>query len=368
MLAGGGNQPSRLGLRGRWRVPSRPRGYGCGAAASRVARFEEGRHGGRRTGCDAGRHRRLGDDPGSDRLGPSRTSDPARAWRSTTSCWDSCRDRPERGRRRGVVAASWTSRCRAIPGTWTWTALGVVRRSRSSTNWRQSITTWQGALQNEDAFQAMLADGEPAVDPALEHAWSDWRAQALRTGPVPGCAGELPPFRRVHWPWTAFDNKFAKCSAMVGLDKSTFKLVLRNQRGNWAAKVDLSRRGLDSVPPLPRDMKVLIMSRNPVRDWRNLPAGLVVLHARSYEYGAVALDLASRTAGPGRIRQPLEEFEGCISLRGWCTWISDAMGWALFLFFPALSGSWSSTAIRLASCRTACPGASTPASMCRTMP
>ncbi|CAM3778167.1 NEL domain-containing protein [Bordetella sputigena] len=146
-----------------------------------------------------------------------------------------------------------------------------------------------GILQNGDPFLDLFTDGGPRLDPQLEQAWSAWIAR----GEAGGSRTVVQPdgSTRVYTPreWTVLDlrRQLQELRCYGGLDRSTFKSLLRHAHGRWSAKVDLSRRGLDSVPPLPRDIKVLSLSGNPIRDWSHLPEGLTALYAERTEMTAL---------------------------------------------------------------------------------
>jgi Leucine-rich repeat (LRR) protein len=138
-----------------------------------------------------------------------------------------------------------------------------------------------GLLQNYEPFGLMLAESEPALDAGLEQAWTNWLEQDpnRESYPAPqggGDASTLTPRQRAV---NELRTRLREMLCYGGLDKSTFKSLLRNQHGRWAMRIDLSHRGLDSVPPLPGDTQTLIMSHNHVRDWSNLPAELTTLRA-----------------------------------------------------------------------------------------
>jgi hypothetical protein len=139
-----------------------------------------------------------------------------------------------------------------------------------------------GLLQNEDPFASILDIGAPALDPKLEQAWWTWLEQDPDRGPDgawPG-RGEYESFvtpRELTVNYLRTQLQEMHCYG--GLLASTLKAVLKNETNRFHTRINLSRRGLDSVPPLPRDTEVLIVSHNPVREWGNLPDGLRSLHA-----------------------------------------------------------------------------------------
>jgi hypothetical protein len=172
-----------------------------------------------------------------------------------------------------------------------------------------------GILQNEEPFEALLAAGEPALGATLEEAWSAWasRNPAARTS-VQGQAEEYAPvvtLRDLAVSYLRTQLREMRCYG--GLDKWTFKALLWNEARNWHSRINLSRRGLDSVPPLPPDITSLVISHNPITDWRNLPPGLKVLHAEATEMrtlpanlskGLIELNVANNVLGGATLRFP----------------------------------------------------------------
>ncbi|CAM3846168.1 NEL-type E3 ubiquitin ligase domain-containing protein [Bordetella bronchialis] len=138
-----------------------------------------------------------------------------------------------------------------------------------------------GLLHNDDPFDAMLARGEPSLDPGLEQAWSEWMAQDPQAGGNLDARATDAALTPRELTVLYLQARIREMRCYGGLDRSTLKAVLRNQRGRWEMKLNLSHRGIDSIPPLPRDTAVLNVSSNPIRDWTRLPARLTVLDAEA---------------------------------------------------------------------------------------
>ncbi|CAM3741555.1 NEL-type E3 ubiquitin ligase domain-containing protein [Bordetella flabilis] len=150
-----------------------------------------------------------------------------------------------------------------------------------------------GLLQNEEPFETLLAAGEPALDASLEQAWSAWTSRQPDAGTqAQGQAARYTPvvtLRDLAVSYLRTQLREMRCYG--GLDKWTLKSLLWNEAGSWHSRINLSRRGLDSVPPLPADITSLALSHNPITDWRNLPPGLKVLHAEGTEMTALPANL-----------------------------------------------------------------------------
>jgi Leucine-rich repeat (LRR) protein len=150
-----------------------------------------------------------------------------------------------------------------------------------------------GLLQNEEPFATLLAAGEPALDESLEQAWSAWMSRS----PAPGSWGQgaeqgyvpVVTIRELAVSYLRTQLREMRCYG--GFDKWTFKALLWNETGEWHSRINLSHRGLDSVPPLPDDITSLVISHNPITDWRNLPSGLKVLHAERTEMKTLPANL-----------------------------------------------------------------------------
>ncbi|CAM3778126.1 NEL domain-containing protein [Bordetella sputigena] len=149
-----------------------------------------------------------------------------------------------------------------------------------------------GVLQNDGPFDDMLARNDPPIDARLEQAWVDWIAgnsHGGQRGPDALTTETALTQREATVLYLRGQIREMRCYG--GLDKSTFKAVLRNQRGRWDMKLNLSHRGLDSIPPLPRDTRVLNVSNNPIRNWSALPDGLTVLDAEATGLSALPANL-----------------------------------------------------------------------------
>ncbi|AOB32117.1 hypothetical protein AKI39_17455 [Bordetella sp. H567] len=150
-----------------------------------------------------------------------------------------------------------------------------------------------GVLQNEDPFQALLAQGGPPLDERLESAWTGWLAQdphePSRTAAVAGRPSDFMSPRESVVAYLRQQLREMRCYG--GLDRTALKALLRNQYGRAHVRLNFSHRGLDSIPPLPGDTKALNVSNNPIRDWSNLPAGLGFLYAEGTGMSALPPNL-----------------------------------------------------------------------------
>ncbi len=127
-----------------------------------------------------------------------------------------------------------------------------------------------GLLQNEEPFQSLLATGKPALHPALEKAWAVWLGAGSGKNVPADCdfaatGGGLS------------SNAVARDLLLRRADQSGLATLLMDGKGRVGARINLSHRSLDSVPPLPSDTKVLILAHNSIQDWTHLPEGLAVL-------------------------------------------------------------------------------------------
>jgi Leucine-rich repeat (LRR) protein len=163
-------------------------------------------------------------------------------------------------------------------------------------------------VRPERVFGTLLEQGRPALDPALEAAWSRWLEAEEQAG-RPDAAAAIHRLRE--------QLREARCYG--GLDKLTLRKVLKDaadpgwwsglhshpragarRRGSlvlrtdaastsrgeqerssapYGLQVNLSRAmrtdtKLHSVPPMPDDVHVLHLGRNAITDWRNVPKGL----------------------------------------------------------------------------------------------
>ncbi|WP_427183673.1 NEL-type E3 ubiquitin ligase domain-containing protein [Bordetella bronchialis] len=138
-----------------------------------------------------------------------------------------------------------------------------------------------GVLQERDPFEALAIQPGPPLDPRLEQAWAAWisqgsvgvsRAAATQRRRAPGIIARQAAVSHLR-------TQLREMRCYGGLDRASLQSLLRHPGSRTAMKIDLSGRALDSVPPLPRDTRVLLVSNNPIQDWSHLPDGLTVLHA-----------------------------------------------------------------------------------------
>ncbi|OZI61638.1 NEL-type E3 ubiquitin ligase domain-containing protein [Bordetella genomosp. 11] len=275
-LSGGGNQSSRYGLRGRWRGAVSPgMDVRVSPDSKRLARLQDA------MAASALRDalpdevdvlRALFDRIARDRRGLA-------IMRAMTAHYELTGQAPEIVLRAAGDAAARPSLDHPTR-THIWQldldAIGNVGE-QAIDEFAAVYNNMTGLLQNDDPLVALRAEGLPALDPRLEQAWDEWRrqgAEAARSGGQGSTAIEprelaLRSLRR----------QLEESRCYGGVDKATFKAILRNERTSRGMKIDLSHHDLDSVPPLPADVRVLIMSHNPVRDWSHLPERLSVLRA-----------------------------------------------------------------------------------------
>lgn len=141
-----------------------------------------------------------------------------------------------------------------------------------------------GLLQDGEPFKALLAKGEPALDPALERAWSNWIARdpdhaffsLLTSNSASRASYETSRESAV----ALLRDQLREMRCHGGVDRQTLSRLLV-QDGDAYAHISLTYRSLDSVPPLPDDITSLNISHNTIRDWTYLPSGLLVLHAEN---------------------------------------------------------------------------------------
>jgi Leucine-rich repeat (LRR) protein len=180
-------------------------------------------------------------------------------------------------------------------------------------------------VRPERVFGTLLEQGRPALDPALEAAWSRWLEAEEQAG-RPDAAGAIHRLR----------DQLREARCYGGLDKLTLRGVLLDaadpgwwsglhsqpragarRRGSlvprtdaastsrveqarssapYGLQVNLSRAmrtdtKLRSVPPLPDDVQVLHLGRNAIADWRHLPKGLRSLDISFNSLAELPIDL-----------------------------------------------------------------------------
>jgi hypothetical protein len=172
-------------------------------------------------------------------------------------------------------------------------ALRFAPTDEAATELAAVYNNMTGLLQNEEPFETLLTAGQPALDASLEQAWAAWTIGSPSAG-TRG-AGQAERYAPVVTPRELAVNylrmQLREMRCYGGLDKWTFKGLLWNETSGWHRRIVLSRRGLDSIPPLPADITSLALSHNPITDWRNLPPGLQVLHAEATEMSALPANL-----------------------------------------------------------------------------
>ncbi|CAM3778039.1 NEL domain-containing protein [Bordetella sputigena] len=183
-----------------------------------------------------------------------------------------------------------------MPGKTWYLDLGMLRVTGSEAAVQELAAVYNnmtGILQNMDPFGALVAQGGPPLDPQLEQAWAAWithgaggavGAMGLQRRRAPGVIGRQATVSHLR-----VQLREARCYG--GLNQAALKTLLRHADGRTTMKIDLSGRRLDSVPPLPADTRLLSLSNNPIRDWRNLPQGLTVLSAERVHMRALPPNL-----------------------------------------------------------------------------
>ncbi|HTK00053.1 MAG TPA: NEL-type E3 ubiquitin ligase domain-containing protein, partial [Bordetella sp.] len=292
-IVGGGGGASRVGRRGRLRMTaSRPLVGAVTPDAAQVARFRDAlihsMRGATVAQVDALRallDRLAADDHGAAILN------------AMTACHELLGKAPEIVLAGGSGAVGLRpSLGRPVPGQ-TWNLdLDALRFDATEAAVRELAAVYNnltGILQNADPFDVMLEAGMPPVDPGLERAWAEWLAQDPPRSPGAGMAAaegsRVPTARQLTVQYLRGQVQEMRCFG--GLDRAAIKALLRNQHVSARTRVNLSHRGLDSIPPLPGDIKTLSISNNPIRDWRNLPEGLMVLNARAMRMYELPADL-----------------------------------------------------------------------------
>ncbi|WP_232462535.1 hypothetical protein [Bordetella genomosp. 9] len=172
-----------------------------------------------------------------------------------------------------------------------------------------------GLLQNEHPFENPAAAGEPALDPALERAWLEWLVHDPDRGPRVGMPLSddegLITARQLAVNYLRTQLREIACYG--GLDSSALKAALRGASGRWEMRLNLSHRGLNSVPPLPADLR---MCRPALRNSRIAPSASTAIRYRRRRFPSLpAPGMARSFSSEARWASPGSR---CAGWRRWC--------------------------------------------------
>ncbi|OZI26568.1 hypothetical protein CAL26_04385 [Bordetella genomosp. 9] len=136
-----------------------------------------------------------------------------------------------------------------------------------------------GIGEGEDPYAAILASGGPPLAADEEAALANWvgddKGSFLPADPT----RFIPSPRQLAADELRAQIKRARCHG--GVDKTTLTRVLHNHPSARlpGLTLDLAELNLTDIPPLPVDVRKLVMHNNPITDWSRLPATLHTLDA-----------------------------------------------------------------------------------------
>jgi Leucine-rich repeat (LRR) protein len=145
-----------------------------------------------------------------------------------------------------------------------------------------------GILQDADPYAELLRNGGPPLAPELEEAWARWLNDdkwfaTLADAPEPFHHATRIALSRRRDAVASLRQQLRQARCHGGLDRETFKALLQGEIRDaiFGLRADLSGMDIMRIPPLPDDVRILNISKNPIRDWSGLPRSLAVLNAEN---------------------------------------------------------------------------------------